>query len=295
MDDQLLKIENFFTNNLKIKKLIYNLKPSLMDSSNKIAKMDYIINFLNTMDQIKSIMLKISDNFYKNSDINEIINNHFEEYDTIVLNNYNDLEDIYKRCCSNMDSDLIEIVKDEFCGYKLMGGNIRKALNKASTINEILHVLHSSIVNNELYYQSVPEIARKCNEDGENIILRGKENELAEKLFFNFPVDIESGSNDIVSLNDKILMMIRDRGHALSIEMDIDGENVWVKYFIPKICNHDMASKLKGINLKSNEKTATGEFLTDKDNLLNDIYTFVAGVPMDDDMFLTESNIHKNR
>ena len=47
-------------------------------------------------------------------------------------------------------------------------------------------------------------------------------------------------------------MMVRDLGHALSVDIDISKDDeIIVKYFVPKICNMDMIQALPGINKKS--------------------------------------------
>lgn len=43
----------------------------------------------------------------------------------------------------------------------------------------------------------------------------------------------------------KLLMMVRDRGHALSIEITLNGQNARLEYFIPKVCNVDMVNNLQ--------------------------------------------------
>lgn len=84
-------------------------------------------------------------------------------------------------------------------------------------------------------------------------------------------------------------MMIRDRGHALSIEIDTREENALVNYFVPKLCNEDMISKLKGLNkIDELSKTATGMFEVPKEELSEKLFEFIEAVPMDKDMFFEE-------
>ena len=59
---------------------------------------------------------------------------------------------------------------------------------------------------------------------------------------------MDVGWTDIVSMEKKMLMMVRDRGHALTIEIDKEEAGAVFKYFIPKLCNRDMIEKLPGIN-----------------------------------------------
>ena len=87
-------------------------------------------------------------------------------------------------------------------------------------------------------------------------------------------------------MQDKILMMVRDRGHALTIDIDTSTQNnILVKYFIPKLCNLDMIKTLPGINKSSiTEYGARGAFLTSKEKLTEELFNFVEKVPTDDDL-----------
>ena len=88
---------------------------------------------------------------------------------------------------------------------------------------------------------------------------------------------MDCGITDIVSLKNKVLMMIRDRGHALTIDMDTTNpKEVEVKYFVPKLCNEEMIRKLPGINESSITKSgASGFFVSDKDKITKDLFDFI--------------------
>ena len=67
-----------------------------------------------------------------------------------------------------------------------------------------------------------------------------------EQLFEEFPNDLDVGWTDMVAVNErKLLMMVRDRGHALTIEITLNLQTARLEYFIPKLCNIDMIKKLK--------------------------------------------------
>lgn len=82
-------------------------------------------------------------------------------------------------------------------------------------------------------------------------------------------------------------MMVRDRGHALSIEIEKENDKYYVKYFIPKICNIDMVNSLKGVNkVTRDSKYTVGVFETDLERLPFEIINFISKVPMDNHMFI---------
>ncbi|MDD4608472.1 MAG: hypothetical protein PHD10_05035, partial [Bacilli bacterium] len=106
----------------------------------------------------------------------------------------------------------------------------------------------------------------------------------AYEIFKNFPIqDIRA---DILSLSDRILIMARDLGHALMIEITFKEEKAIVNYFIPKVCNYLMVNELKGVNqVKSDSKFAKGSFEIEKELLKETLFDFIVNVPKDEDMF----------
>jgi hypothetical protein len=200
------------------------------------------------------------------------------------------LQKIYKEFMSDMNEEFIAKVKGECIGY---GMNIGEAQSKATTINEILHYLHSYIVNNENVLSSVPQIGTKKNDFNYPINYRGIENDNFNQLFNSFPCTLDVGFTEMVSLNDnKMVMMVRDRGHALTIEITLKGDIARMEYFIPKLCNIDMINELPGINKVTIDSVgATGIFEVDKDELKNRLFDFISKVPTDADMRIIRSSV----
>lgn len=109
------------------------------------------------------------------------------------------------------------------------------------------------------------------------------------------PVDTESGSpwdeldigqTDIITADENIMMMARDRGHALTPnatpEPGRPGE-IWVEYNIPKICNAKMIEALPGLSGYI-DNGAKGGFFVSEAEIGSRIADFIAQVPTDDDM-----------
>ncbi len=65
---------------------------------------------------------------------------------------------------------------------------------------------------------------KKDNQHNNTISLRGIRNPMFEQLFMMFPIDLDCGITDMVIINEKktLIMMVRDRGHALSIEVTLN-------------------------------------------------------------------------
>lgn len=289
MEKNLIKMEDFFNRNLKIKDLLFNLAPTREDGSNNYTIVEYKDKFENILEKIEFHIFKILNSFEPNEEVKKIIQKNFERYRAKIagrIQGFEDLNRIYQDCCSDMNEDLVNKAREEFVGYLLHDGKVKKVMAGCQTINEMLHVIHSSIVNNENYYESMPKLAEKDNNAGYTIILCGREDELSLKLFNDFPLELNCGWTHIMSLKDNILMMVGDRGHALSITIEMDVDNtIWVKYFIPKICNVEMVNALKGVTkVDKTSAFTTGQFVTTKENLSEDIINFINGIPMDQDM-----------
>lgn len=91
------------------------------------------------------------------------------------------------------------------------------------------------------------------------------------------------------------MMMVRDRGHALTISAEPDGaqtDKMWVEYNIPKLCNVEMIKALPGLSGYT-ENGARGGFFASRDELGAKITDFIAQVPTDDDMFKPGGSVYR--
>ena len=197
----------------------------------------------------------------------------------------NNLRYFYKNYITYMDKKFIDIVKSECYGYGFH--DINQSINSVKTPNEILHLIHSYVMNNEEIWNCIPLINQKNNNFNFPISFRGVNNLLFEQVFLNFPIDLDCGCTDIIGVNNnKLLLMVRDRGHALTIEITLNDKVARIEYFIPKICNVDMVNRLPGLFTKVDDDSiaAIGVIEVDKKNLCNVLYEFISNVPTDDDM-----------
>lgn len=289
-NNNILKLQNFFESDLKIKNEMIKMSPSSDNEYNDkyVDNINESLNFI--FNELKKIVLDFfgeeSFAMKKTKELEEKIKNNFYScgYDIEKLRSF------YRNNISNMDIDFINSVKEECVGYSLKGNS---SINKASTVNELLHYTHSYIMNNESILQSVPIIGEKENDYNYSIKYRGERNPIFEQLFNLFPNDLDVGWTDMVSINNKkLIMMVRDRGHALTIEITLKDQVARLDYFIPKICNVDMINSLPGINKVNDESVgATGVFETSINNLPNSLFDFISKVPMDSDMTIKHFDI----
>ena len=125
--------------------------------------------------------------------------------------------------------------------------------------------------------------------DYEAYRLYGKDTEIARAIYDKLP----DGETSIieVSFAGHVLIMIRDRGHALSIDVQEENENCRVLYFIPKICNIEKVNKVKGVKKVTGDVspifgTTHGEFVCKQNEVGDELNSFIKSIPMDSDMVL---------
>ncbi len=289
MDNNLLiKLQHFFAADVKLKKEMYNMVPPGNEGyldKNSICEYN---NYLNdSLIYIFSELKCITNDIFVNNPI--IINKILELENKTKKEFYKcgldikKLRDFYKNMISNMSIDFINSVKQNCIGYT--GRNLIP-VEKISTINEALHFIHSVILNSEDILQALPLQNSKNNNYNYPISLRGDNSIIFKKLYDLFPLDLDCGWTDMIVINEKkLLMMIRDRGHALTIEITLNNDKAKLEYFIPKICNVEMVNNLPGVNkIKDHSIGTTGLIETNISDLPNTLYNFISKVPMDENI-----------
>ena len=295
MDENKMKnleaIKEFFERDMKIKETLMSLAPTEADDYDELSRMEYVDKLEKGLDSLEYDTLASIKKFGFGEELNNTIREYFaNKKKSMAVGKYEAgiCQKIYNSEFASMSENFIEEVKEGFVGYAFFSNpsKLPGFVKKAKTVNELLHSIHSSIVNNDEILESMPQKGTKRNTIEEPITLYGEENEVAEKIFKEFPLEMDCGITDIVSLKNKVLMMIRDRGHALTIDMDTTNpKEVEVKYFVPKLCNEEMIRKLPGINESSITKSgASGFFVSDKDKITKDLFDFIEKVPTDGDM-----------
>lgn len=277
------KYEKFFECNLKIKKILHECIFDEKYSYNKETVLQFSELLEDKIEEIEYYLDSITNLFYGgiDNDLKNLINICKQKLidcgsDHIKIKNF------IEKYITDMREELVDEVGTNCFGYGGMG----VSLGKAQTLNEALHIIHTTIVNNENKYEGIPKLKEKINEANYEISLYGRDNLIAENIFENIPLNLDLGITDILSLNNKILVMARDRGHALSIEITIEDEKSFIEYYIPKICNIEMVNNLKGVNKVDKQSRYTvGRYETNTNELSLEIVDFISKVPTDMDMF----------
>lgn len=290
-------LKKFFASDMKMKENLLNISPKEIDDYNEESRIEYTDKIYKKLREYEIEFEKIVENFGLGLEINEAIKANFSKIrEKFLIGKYNEgvIQKLYKTQFSNMSKNLVEEVKSNCVGYTFSREKLAELINKSTSINELLHVMHSYITNDEEILQAMPVVDAK-SQDIEPITLYGEETEFSRKLFDDFPIESKCGITDIISMDNKILMMIRDVGHALSIDIDTSKEDdIIVKYFVPKLCNRDMIEVLPGINKSSiTPNGASGIFKTSKEEMSQVLIDFIEKVPTEMDMPMHNYNMDK--
>ena len=282
-------LKNFIKTDLSIKNDLLELAPNKTDNFDESSKINYIDKLYKSLKDLEFDFKSSLKGFNFDDKINESLTEFFnKEKEKLAIGNYNNINcnEIYQNNFSDMSKTFIEDVKKTFVGYTSFNENdLNTSIKEAKTINELLHTCHSYIMNNQSILSSITKISEKQNQFKYPISLYGEQTKAAEELFNNFPMDLDVGWTDIISLEDQIFMMVRDRGHALTIDIDTSKDDYLIKYFVPKLCNEEMIKALPGINKDNiSQNGASGCFQCKNTEFTNKLFSFIEKVPTDKDM-----------
>ena len=293
MSENLIKLQHFFEVDNRLKKEIYDICPP-NDYVDRDSLIKYTDKLYESINYIFSELKEIANDFFKN---NQYILSRIDAIEKVVKDgicesgiDINNLKKLYRYCISEMKEEFLNSVKENCVGYKFCSSS---PIYMTTTINELIHYFHSYVLNNEHLLGSVPLISEKMNKSGYPIKLRGLSIDSFNDIHAKFPFDLDCGYTDMVAVSDKkLIMMVRDRGHALSIEITLKGDQARIEYFIPKICSVNMINNLPGINrINENSVGATGIFEVDRNDLNKSLFDFISKVPTDTDMIRERNSI----
>ena len=287
MPESLENLQLYFRYDLAVKEILVKMSPHSSDDFDINTRIEYLNKVEKYLGDLELIFEKISI-LLNDEDLFKNIKELFSKYRVKLSNinpNIDSVASFYHHYMSNMSPQFIDVVEKNFVGYLVNKKSVNDIFDKIETVNELLHAIHSRIVNDEELYQAMPVVAR----DG-NAVLYGLPNDIAYDLFLSIPRDpieeIES-PREILALDNHILIMARDLGHALTIDIKVFGEKCQVKYFIPKVCNYDMVNSLKGVRkVKEGDMFTDGEFECNTSDLTKEIVTLMENVPTDTDMYI---------
>lgn len=292
----------FFNKDFEIKEALINMAPNTNNEFSEESRIEYLDKLYKEIEDFEFAFNNIANGF-KNKSLKESYKKYFkrikEKFTELSYGSKDiSLSQIYKNIFTEMKPELVEQTKQIFYGYGLQNNFdlVPNIIEKVDSINELLHITHASVINNEELFKSMPIIDNKENMHQGKITLYGEKNKVSREIYDKIPLDMDIRDTDIVSMKDKTLMMIRDKGHALTIDINsADKDNVEVRYTIPKLCNEKMIRALPGINVSGiTPNGANGFFVSKGENVTTDIIDFINKVPTDKDIELFETkNVDK--
>lgn len=297
---ELRAFKNFFKTDIRIKRELLDLAPSPTDSYDEASRMDYAETAFRSFRDFRHDFLGIARDFGFGEYIEQSTENFFQRgQEAFAIGDYRaDItQQLYRKAFANLRPDFVEEVKKENVGYTIFRHDLSRLITDATTINELLHAYHSHIMSDEHILRAVPALAAKENAVGYQITLRGDQSPLGQQIFDAIPDDLDVGATDIISADNHIMMMVRDRGHVLTISGEPDAEDpskIWVEYNIPKLCNEDMIKALPGL-AGYTPNGARGSFVISQDELGASLVNFIGKVPMDSDMPSLQQYLHPNQ
>lgn len=285
---ELVAFRNFFKTDMQIKREMLEAAPSAADGYSVDSGMKYVDTAYRTFRDFKHDFLGVARDFGFGDHVMKSTEDFFRRGEAgFAISDFSErgIAGLYWKEFSDMRPEFVEDVKSAFVGYTGFG-NLSGMISEAQTVNELLHVYHSCIMNSEGILQAVPAVAEKENNYHYRITLRGESDGLGRQVYDAIPDDLDVGYTDIVTVDGHVMMMVRDRGHALTISGEADAqdpEKIWVDYNIPKLCNEEMIKKLPGLAGYSSNG-ARGMFVTTRDGFGAAVVDFIGKVPMDKDM-----------
>lgn len=159
--DTLDNVKDFFRYDMKIKELMSGMVPpvgymgedAIIDYSNKAySDLEGIFFYLEKIDSKIHISDKLTNKL--TTLMNDIKREFFN-----CGNSVEKYKKFYKNRISNMEEHFVDMVKLECYGYGFGGPGYSVTL--ASTINEVLHLYHSYVINNDNILHEIPELAKK--------------------------------------------------------------------------------------------------------------------------------------
>jgi len=275
--DELNKITTFLQYDLKLKKLMVDCAPDnsddLVSASDEISKalkeMEIYLIDINKLhscineSEVKVRMLKLQ--------------TELAECDTI-----DKLKKFYRVKISDISNDFIDKVNTQSIGYY---PSRSLPINEAESINEILHAIHHDLVNDEKTYDNLPLIREKNISEDERYKLKmyGNKNSVADAIFDMMSPSLGAGETKFLTINEnEMIMMVKDKGYATTLEIEKEQDKYYVNYFIPKITDVDYVNVLPGVRqITLEDRYTTGVFETTVENLPYKVASLIASIPDD--------------
>lgn len=275
--DELQKITTFMQYDLKLKKLMVDCAPE--NSDDYVAQSDEISNSLKEMETYLIDINKLHPSINES----ELKVRFMKLQNELALcTDIDSLKKFYRVRISEISSDFVDKVNTQSIGYY---PSRSLPIFKAESVNELLHAIHHDLINDETIYEKLPLIAEKDISEDSRYKLRmyGIKNDIADAIFNIMSPSLGAGETNFLALSEKqMIMMVKDKGYATTLEIEKEEDKYFVNYFIPKITDVDYVNVLPGVRqVTLEDRYTTGVFETTVDRLPYKIASLIASIPDD--------------
>lgn len=221
------------------------------------------------------------------------------------------LRSTYANDVAAMSADYVRRVADTIYSFMDMSDaniqSIRELIHDSRSFNELLHLAHSYVMNND-ELRGTLESWSDGNNERHYIRGLGRRSEIAEDIYQKFLEAWRLGDDyaregwrhkapiavDVVLAGNILHIVVRDYGHSLNLVMDTvpdQQDNILIQYHMSKVPNKAMVYQLPGISTVRHTY-ASGQWLASSKNLGDEIINFVKQVPTDIDSPIAQAILH---
>ena len=293
----LARFTRFLDDDLAVKKIMFQIAPSEMDEYDKNSLVDYsdklhhglkdaTFYLSRMMDMADAIDTKHEKDFHSTF---EPLRNRLSEIENDAINTKIDndqLQNFYQSHVSNIHPDFVKKVTHDVYAHSIdRKKNTNTIGESASSINEILHLVHSYVMRNEDVMESLPVLSKDPNTNNGLYGDEDANNPIAKEIYDGLGKQAEE--SDVVALKDRTLLIIRDYGHATMVDITENPDGGYdVEYSIPKICSPDKANSLPGVHkVKTQYDSTSGDFqIKNASDCAKIILDFISRIPTDNDI-----------
>ncbi len=221
------------------------------------------------------------------------------------------LQSTYANDVATMSADYVRRVADTIYSFMDMSDiniqSIQELIHDSHSFNELLHLTHSYVMNNDELRDAL-ELWSDSNNEGHYIRGLGGRSEIAEDIYQKFLEAWRLGDDytregwrhkapiavDIVLAGNILHIVVRDYGHSLNLIINTNSDqqdNILIQYHMSKVPNEAMVYQLPGISTVR-RTYASGQWLASSKNLGGEIINFVKQVPTDIDSPIAQAILH---
>lgn len=292
------KTKLFYEYNLKIKQALSDMCPDSTYALDVNTLFKQIDKTSEKLEEIKEMFLTSCDGR------KEYIEEKFAEMQKQLssVTSFSALQSFYKNYIADINENFVKDVNNTISGFYIHHDTYETLYKKVNTLNEMLHLFHKEIENDDLLYENLPLVSETKN-DGTSALVYGVDSELSRKINDNLSTILGFNNSRssiilVMSLDDNnAIAMLRDIGHATVIKFEKENDNISMNYFIPKITNRYMVNEnLKNFGYnkpKDDENFVTGNFSAKSPNFAARLLLFVKNIPTDENIVMNDQSDSK--